>query len=411
MSDPAGTPVDHRTTSEASASGVLVPAEPNGPAQLGVEPGGGSQAGGRRGQLESSKLRPGWTTGACAAAGARAAYAALLTGEFPDPVTVDLPQHRSPAFALTKYRLDEAGFAEVCVTKDAGDDPDVTHGAIIRTRVYRGSAESGIVFRAGHGVGTVTLPGLPLEIGQPAINPMPRGYITRNLRAAAGLTDGDPDPDVVVEVGVDHGEELARKTMNPRLGIIGGISVLGTTGVVVPYSCAAWIDSIRRGVDVAKALGHDHVAGCTGSTSEKVVRSLYGLPETSLLDMGDFVGAVLTYLKKVPLPRLTICGGIGKLAKLADGHLDLHSARSRVDLDFLATLARDNGASDEVVEVIPASQTALGAYKKAKELGFDLATMIAEKARQEALAVLAGAPVATDIVVIDRAGNIVGRAG
>lgn len=382
-------------------SADLVPAPPNGPEQLG----------GRRGQLASSQLRPGWTTGACAAAGARAGLTALLTGEFPDPVTVDLPQHRSPAFALTRYRLDEAGYAEVEVTKDAGDDPDVTHGAVIRVRVFQGAPESGIIFRAGAGVGTVTLPGLPLAVGEPAINPMPRAYITENLRAAAGLGEGDPDPDVVVEVGVVHGEQLARKTMNPRLGIIGGLSVLGTTGVIVPYSCAAWIDSIRRGIDVAKALGHDHVAGCTGSTSEKVVRSLHGLPETSLLDMGDFVGAVLTYLKKVPIPRLTIGGGIGKLAKLADGHLDLHSGRSTVDLDFLARLAQTNGASPEVVAAIPGAQTALGAWRVAKELGFDLGAVVAATAREEAMKVLDGAPVAVDVVVIDRAGAILGRAG
>lgn len=385
---------------DAVVSRALVPAPPNGPEQLG----------GRRGQLASSQLRPGWTTGACAAAAARAGFTALLTGEFPDPVTVDLPQHRSPAFALTKYRLDEAGYAEVEVTKDAGDDPDVTHGAVIQVKVFKGAPEAGIVFRAGTGVGTVTLPGLPLSVGEPAINPMPRKYITANLRAAAGLAEGDPDPDLVVEVGVKTGETLALKTMNPRLGIIGGISVLGTTGVVVPYSCAAWIDSIRRGIDVAKALGHDHVAGCTGSTSEKVVRELHGLPETSLLDMGDFVGAVLTYLKKVPVPRLTIGGGIGKLAKLADGHLDLHSARSSVDLEFIAQLAAANGASAEVVAAIPGAQTALGAWKTAQKLGFDLATVIAEKARSEALKVLNGAPVVVDIVVIDRAGNILGQA-
>lgn len=325
-------------------------------------------------------------------------------------MTVDLPGHRSPAFALTRYRLDEAGYAEVEVTKDAGDDPDVTHGAVIRVRVFQGAPESGIIFRAGRGVGTVTLPGLPLAVGEPAINPMPRDYITTNLRTAAGLVEGDPDPDIVVEVGIVNGEQLARRTMNPRLGIIGGLSVLGTTGVVVPYSCAAWIDSIRRGIDVAKALGHDHVAGCTGSTSEKVVRGLYGLPETSLLDMGDFVGAVLTYLKKVPLPRLTIGGGIGKMTKLADGHLDLHSGRSSVDLDFLARLARTHGAGPEVVSAIPGTQTALGAWRVARDLGFDLGEVVAATARDEALKVLDGAPVEVDIVVIDRAGVILGRA-
>ncbi len=365
-------------------------------------------SGGRRGQLASSGLRPGWTTGTCATAGARAGFAALLTGEFPDPVEVVLPHGRTPSFALTSCSLKD-GVAEVAVTKDAGDDPDVTHGAVIRVRVWAGVPGEGVRFRAGPGVGTITLPGLPLPPGEPAINPMPRAMIIDNLRRVAGLDDAQPDPDVVVEVGIDDGAELARRTLNPRLGIIGGLSVLGTTGVVVPYSCSAWIDAIRRGVDVARALGHEHVAGCTGSTSERVAQELFGLPESALLDMGDFVGAVLTYLSRHSVPRLTLCGGVGKFAKLADGHLDLHSARSRVDHEFLARLARVAGADDELASRVAQATTALGAVELCAASGIGLGDAIAAAAREQAVRVLANPAVQVDVVCIDRAGTVVGR--
>lgn len=363
--------------------------------------------GGRTGQLASSGLRPGWTTGACATAASRAAFLALHTGEFPDPVTVLLPQGRRPAFALTRCSLDP-GRAHAEITKDAGDDPDITHGAVVTATLSPGPPGSRITFRAGAGVGTVTLPGLPLPVGQPAINPVPRTMITENLtEAAAGL--GVEVGDLIVEIGIIGGEELARRTLNPRLGILGGLSVLGTTGVVVPYSCSAWIDSIRRGVDVARAAGLQHLAATTGSTSEAVVRELYGLPELALLDMGDFAGAVLKYLARHPVQRLTICGGIGKLAKLADGHLDLHSARSSVDLALLARLAGQVGADADLQESLVAAGTALGAVRVAQAAGVPLGGAIAAAAREQALAVLRGSRTEVEVIGVDRAGLILGR--
>lgn len=347
------------------------------------------------GQQPGTGLRYGWTTGACATAASTAAYTALLTGQFPDPVTIRLPKDRSPAFALAVEELGD-GFAMAGVVKDAGDDPDVTHGALVRATVRPGDPGSGVAFRAGPGVGTVTKPGLPLAVGEPAINPVPRRLITEHLTAVAGRL-----PDVVVEISVDHGEELARKTWNPRLGILGGLSILGTTGVVVPYSCSAWIDSIRRGVDVARAAGYTHVAGCTGSTSERVARELYDLPEDALLDMGDFAGAVLKYLRSHPVPRLTVAGGIGKLAKLAAGHLDLHSGRSQVDLGFLAELAG--------LPAIRSANTALEALQLSQAEGVPLGDLVAERALATAYGVLGDAPVEADVVVIDRAGTIVGQ--
>jgi cobalt-precorrin-5B (C1)-methyltransferase len=333
-------------------------------------------------------VRYGWTTGACATAATKAAYTALCTGEFPDPVEIVLPKGQRPTFALAVEELQD-GQAMAGIVKDAGDDPDVTHGALIRSTVRHGSKGSGTTFKAGPGVGTVTKPGLPLEVGEPAINPVPR----KMMREVIGAGN-----DVEIEISVDGGEELARKTWNPRLGILGGLSILGTTGIVVPYSCSAWIDSIRRGIDVARAAGRQHVAGSTGSTSEQVVAALYNLPEDALLDMGDFAGAVLKYLRRHPVPRLTIAGGIGKLAKLAAGHLDLHSQRSQVDFAFLAALAAD--------ERLRAANTALDALRINPAIG----DLVAAQAKATADGVLGGAPVSVDVVVIDRAGVIVGRA-
>ncbi|MEU4127884.1 cobalt-precorrin-5B (C(1))-methyltransferase [Streptomyces wuyuanensis] len=362
--------------------------------------------GGRSAQLKHTGLRPGWTTGACATAATTAAYTALLTGDFPDPVTITLPKGQTPAFALAAEELAH-GRATAAVVKDAGDDPDVTHGALIRATVRVLPAGSGVVFRAGPGVGTVTRPGLPLDVGEPAINPVPRQMMREHVAEVAARHGGAGD--VEITVSVDHGEEIARSTWNPRLGILGGLSVLGTTGVVVPYSCSAWIDSIRRGVDVARAAGRTHVAGCTGSTSEKTAVALYGLPEDALLDMGDFAGAVLKYVRRHPVGRLTVCGGFAKLSKLAAGHMDLHSARSQVDKGFLAELARRGGADEELAAEVAAANTGLAALRSCAARGVPLGDLVAAAARDQALEVLRGAPVTVDVVCVDRAGTVVGR--
>ncbi|GAA3478608.1 cobalt-precorrin-5B (C(1))-methyltransferase [Streptomyces yanii] len=372
----------------------------------GIGPDMSEAGGGRSAQLKHTGLRPGWTTGACATAATTAAYTALLTGDFPDPVNVVLPKGQSPAFALAVEEL-AGDRATAGVVKDAGDDPDVTHGALVRATVRRLPPGSGVVFRAGPGVGTVTRPGLPLDVGEPAINPMPR-QMMRDHIARVAADHGDTG-DIEVTVSVDHGEEIARSTWNPRLGILGGLSILGTTGIVVPYSCSAWIDSIRRGVDVARAAGHKHVAGCTGSTSEKTVVAEYGLPEIALLDMGDFAGAVLKYVRRHPVDRLTICGGFAKLSKLAAGHLDLHSARSQVDKGFLAELARQGGADASLTAEVADANTGLAALQLCAAAGVPLGDLVAVAARDQALSVLRGAPVAVDVICIDRAGTVVGR--
>ncbi|TAN66131.1 MAG: cobalt-precorrin-5B (C(1))-methyltransferase [Magnetospirillum sp.] len=344
--------------------------------------------------MTETPLRKGWTTGACAAAAAKAAYAALTGGGFPDPVTIRLPHGETPAFALSRRSL-EAGRAIAGVVKDAGDDPDVTHGAEIVAMVEAAPPGSGVVFRAGEGVGTVTLPGLPIPPGEPAINPGPRRQIMANLGEGA---------DVVVTLSIPGGEALAAKTLNARLGILGGLSILGTTGVVQPYSCSAWVHSIHRGIDVARALGLDHVVAATGKTSEAVARRLLMVPDQALIDMGDMAGAVLKYLRRAPVGRLTLVGGFAKLAKLAAGHLDLHSGASRVDVAFLAGLLAELGGEASPGTAVTAAQF----LSQAGDL--PLGDLVARRAREVALAVLSGGTTVA-VIAIDRAGNVVGRSG
>ena len=351
-------------------------------------------------------LRRGWTTGACATAAGKAAFTALATGEFPDPVEITLPGGQSVAFSLAVNRK-EVGSATAGVIKDAGDDPDVTHGALVLATVRNGAAGSGVSFKAGPGVGTVTLPGLPVPTGEPAINPVPRKMMRAAIAEVANAY-GHPG-DVEIEISIPYGEEMAAKTLNARLGIVGGLSILGTTGVVVPYSCAAWIASIQRGIDVARATGLTHVAGATGRASEAAVKALYDLPETALLDMGDFVGGTLKYLRTHSLPRITIAGGVAKMTKLAQGMLDLHSARGRVELSALAQVARESGASEELARRIVSANTTPEAFNLAASEGIRLGDVVAGHAWNVAAEVLANVDTVLDIVIFDREGMLVGR--
>jgi len=353
------------------------------------------------------RLRYGWTTGACAAAAARGAYEALLTGAFPACVSITLPKGQQPSFALVDPAHGD-GWAEAGVVKDAGDDPDVTHGATIRSRVAHGAPGSGIAYRAGAGVGTVTRAGLPIPPGEPAINPGPRGMIAAAIADAALRFGGSGD--VVVTVSVPGGEALAAKTLNGRLGIVGGLSILGTTGIVVPYSCAAWIHSIHRGIDVARAAGLTHVAAATGSTSEAAVQKLYDLPEMALIDMGDFVAGTLKYLRGHPVARVTLAGGFAKFAKLAQGQLDLHSSASRVDMDALARLAGEAGIDATTCRAIAAAAGAGEALSLVDTPAAGaFAALVARRARETALAVLAGGS-ELEVAIFDRAGVLIGHA-
>ena len=356
---------------------------------------------------QAEPLKRGWTTGTCAAGAAKAAFQALATGVFPDPVEVTLPGGQRPAFALAVTELGE-GWAKAGIIKDAGDDPDVTHGAMVLATVRPGPAGAGVAFKAGPGVGTVTRPGLALAPGEPAINPVPRQMIRAAIGEVAAST-GRPG-DVEVEISIPGGEEIARRTLNGRLGIVGGLSILGTSGIVIPYSCASWIASIHRGIDVARAIGIEHIAAATGTTSEAAVKKLYGLAEPALIDMGDFAGGTLKYLRTHPVKRLSIAGGIGKMTKLAQGLLDLHSKRGSIDLAGLAERASAAGGSAGLAAKIIAANTAAEAFGHAAAEGIPLGDLIAAAAWKTASGPIAATDTELEVIVFDRDGQIVGRA-
>ena len=355
----------------------------------------------------ATALRRGWTTGACATAAAASAYAALIGGTFRDPIEIVLPSGKTTTFALACERLGD-GVAAAGVVKDAGDDPDVTHGALVMATVRAAARGSGVRFSAGEGIGTVTKPGLPLAVGEPAINPVPREM----MRAAVARIAGElgASGDAHIELSIPGGAALAERTWNPRLGIVGGLSILGTTGIVVPYSCAAWIATIHEGIDVARASGIAHVAGSTGATSEATVARLFDLPIEALIDMGDFVGGLLKYVRVHPVERVTIAGGLAKMTKLAQGHLDLHSKRSEVDLHAVADFAREAGAGDALAVAMAGANTTLEAFTLARADGVALGEIVARRARMTALGVLAGAPVELDVLLVDRDGMPVAHA-
>lgn len=357
-------------------------------------------------QLETppeTPLRRGWTTGACAAAAAKAATAALLAGDFPDPVEIALPSGRRVAFALARHEL-AADHATATIVKDAGDDPDVTHGALVTATVRRGQAGAGVTYVRGEGVGLVTRPGLPIPPGEPAINPVPRKMIAAAVHEAAG-----EDADIEVEISVPGGAEMAERTLNPRLGILGGISILGTTGIVIPYSCSSWIHSIHRGIDVARAMGFSHVSGATGNASEIAAQKLHGLHEVQLIDMGDFVGGMLKYVRDHPLPRVTVAGGVAKMTKLAQGMLDVHSSRGMADLEALAAVAEKSGASPDLAARMRGANTVAEAFSLAAAEGVPLGDAIAAAAWATAAGVLKGTGIELELLVFNREGQMMGK--
>jgi cobalt-precorrin-5B (C1)-methyltransferase len=217
--------------------------------------------------------------------------------------------------------------------------------------------------------------------------------------------------DALVEISIPGGDKIAERTANGRLGIVGGLSILGTTGVVIPYSCSAWIHSIHRGVDVARASGCAHIGAATGETSEAAIRKFYGLPDHALIDMGDFVGGLLKYLREHPVQRLTIAGGPAKMTKLAEGKLDLHSKRGALDLAALAKRVADVGRARSLVEAITSANSGLHAFELAEAAGFDLPALIADGAWATAASVLAGAPTELEIAVVGRDGRLLASSG
>ncbi|WP_415897807.1 cobalt-precorrin-5B (C(1))-methyltransferase [Neptuniibacter sp. QD57_21] len=359
---------------------------------------------------QQPELRSGLTTGCCATACCVAASQALLAGKQPENVEVLLPRGQLVELEIIAYQpLDDEQGIRTATIKDAGDDPDVTHGATVFVEL-RLTKEPGVVFKPAEGVGTVTREGLVLDVGEPAINPVPRKMMTEHLQKAADVYGYEGGFEVAV--GVEKGEQIALKTMNPRLGIIGGLSILGTTGIVRPYSCAAYIASIRQGVDVAKANGTKHLAATTGSTSEAAIKAHYNLDDMALIEMGDFVGALLKHLRKEPVEKLSICGGFGKMTKLANGQMDLNSRSSSIDFQHMSMLAEKLGANAPLLEKIHNANTSMEVLKLCQEAEIDLAQAVCTQALLVAEEVVHKTQPQVEIEVwaTDRKGNFVGHA-
>ncbi|MDI5966622.1 cobalt-precorrin-5B (C(1))-methyltransferase [Streptantibioticus silvisoli] len=313
----------------------------------------------RTAKVRPQALRTGWTTGTCAAAAAKAAATALLTGAVQTDVEIALPSGRRVGFPVERCDVEPGRRAEAVVVKDAGDDPDVTHGAHL-TATLRWRDSAGLELEGGTGVGTVTKPGLGLALGGPAINDTPRRMIEYSVGEVIDLLERG----VTAVISVPQGEKMARKTTNARLGILGGISILGTTGVVRPFSTASWRASVMQAVSVLAAQGGTTLVLCTGARTEHAARALRpDLPEVAFVEVGDFTGAALRVAVDKGLTGVVFVGMAGKLTKLAAGVLMTHYTRSRIDTDLLAGLSREAGLLAAAVEEVAGANSARHAYE------------------------------------------------
>lgn len=353
--------------------------------------------------------RSGFTTGACAAAAARAATLGLLTGEVPASIHCALPNGQDVEFPVHAGRV-EGDTAHAVIVKDAGDDPDATNGAHLTAQVRcLPSAAGQIVLKGGPGVGLVTKEGLGLEVGGPAINPVPRRNIDANVRAVAGeLLDQDG---LEVTISVPGGEEMAKKTLNARLGILGGISILGTTGIVRPYSTAAFRASVVQAVDVASKQGQTSIVFTTGGRSEKfAMKQLPELGEACFVQMGDFVKAAFQTAIKRKMARVYIGAMAGKLTKMGQGLAVTHAWKAAIDRDLLADCAHEVGAAPDLVEEIRNAETARFAAERLAVLGLsvDFHRALAKKAIRSLKTCYPGAYALT-VLVCDFDGEFIVR--
>lgn len=310
-------------------------------------------------------LRKGYTTGACATAATKAAVIGLCTGTVPRSVEIILPRGEHVRFAIHRSELNP-GRAFCSVVKDGGDDPDVTNGAEICVAVEP-SGQPGLHLEGGEGVGVVTKPGLGLTVGGPAINPVPRQMITAAAREALALYDRPEALRIVVSI--PGGADLARRTLNPRLGIVGGLSILGTTGIVEPYSVSSYMASIKKGMDVAWETGCKSAVLSTGRRTERFAQSLLDLPEEAFIEVADFMGYGLECAAERGFQEVYVSALIGKISKMAKGDLGTHSREVATDLGFLAQLAREAGAEADLARRMAAANTARSVLELAQEAG------------------------------------------
>lgn len=351
-------------------------------------------------KVKGEKLRTGWTTGTCAAAAARAAAQALVSGRTQSRVDVKLPgkgaAERRVEFEVERCELG-GSWAEAVVVKDAGDDPDVTDGAHLTARVsWR--EELGLELDRGEGVGLVTRPGLGLPVGGPAINDVPRRMISYSVREIL-----DPDEaGVRVVISVPGGEKMAEKTTNARLGIVGGISILGTTGIVRPFSTAAWAASVVQAVNVMGAQGHKAFVLSTGGLTEKAaMRLLPDLEDVNFVEVGDFTGQAIKRAVDRGLKTCFFVGMVGKISKLAAGVMMTHWTRSKVDNDLLAEITTKAGGSTALIEEVENANTARHAYELWRSANLYTAADLLCKQAAENLAEYAEGKLEVHVILVD----------
>ena len=304
-------------------------------------------------------LRTGYTTGTCAAAATKAALSALVSGNKLPKVNVSLPKDKHIVIDIAWIKFVDERSVTASVIKDGGDDPDVTNGAEIWSTVSLLESSNKIMIDGGIGVGRVTKPGLGLEIGKAAINPTPLKMINQAIGEILEKQQKNRYG-LAILISVPKGEEIAKRTDNPRLGIIGGISILGTTGIVIPYSTASFAASIRQSIDVSIAMGSDSVILTTGGRSEDFARSIFGnsVADHAYIQIGDFIGFSIKQCAIKKIKKAYVIGFIGKLTKMAMGVKQTHVKGSNVDMNFLATLANRCGANKELVKKIKLANTA-----------------------------------------------------
>jgi len=308
-------------------------------------------------QVRRRELREGFTTGSAAAAAAKAAATLLLSGRRLDTVDIPLPEGGRLVVPVAAAEWEGRG-AAATVVKDAGDDPDVTHRARIRCRVALavGGPPGGVSLRGGPGVGRVTRPGLPVNVGEPAINPVPRRQITQAMHEVDGFGPADG---LVVEIEVPDGERIARRTLNPRLGILGGISILGTRGTVRPFSNEAYRETIRLSLDIARAGGIRSIAFSTGGRSESFLAALRpGIPSEGRIQIADFFAFSLKEARKRGFEAVWMACFFGKLLKIAQGHGYTHAHKAALDFGRLADGCSAEGLDQERARRVMAANTA-----------------------------------------------------
>jgi len=357
-------------------------------------------------KIDRKKLKTGFTTGTSATAAAKAALLSIINQKKIENIDVKLPKGDLIKIPIHFCKF-ETNKARCSVIKDGGDDPDVTHGAEIIVDLSLMKEKNKIEIEGGEGVGIVTKPGLGLEINKPAINPVPKKMINENLVEVAG--DLLNEKGIQVIISVPKGKELGPKTDNPRIGILHGISILGTSGIVIPFSTASYAASIRQNLDVAIAMKNDTVVLTTGGRSEDFAKKIIDLPDHCFVQMGDFSGYTMQQCSKKNIKKAFVVGFIGKLAKMAAGVKQTHVKGSKVDMKFLSELAGNSGASQKIMQEIEKANTARHVseiIKEKKISGFF--EQICEKTYQQ-MKKHSEEKISLEVILFDFDGNILAR--